>query len=70
MTLDQALLDSLPPDGTWDVTYRISGDESGPLIGTLSIYGNGKYDLKEEFLSTASVNTPVHVEVVSVERLS
>jgi hypothetical protein len=67
-SLDGAVLDALPSDGTWDVTYQISGDESGPIIGTFSVYGNGKYDVNEEFLSTPSANTPVDVKVVSVER--
>jgi hypothetical protein len=50
------------------VTYQISGDESGPIIGTFNIHGNGKYDVNEEFLSTPSENTPVRVKVLDVER--
>lgn len=67
-SVDQLVLDALPADGTWDVTYQISGDESGPIIGTFSLYGNGKYDVNEEFLSTRSSNTPVRVKVIDVER--
>ena len=67
-SVDQLVLDALPADGTWDVTYQISGDESGPIIGTFSLYGNGKYDVNEEFLSTASENTPVRVKALDVER--
>jgi hypothetical protein len=66
--VDQAVIDSLPADGTWDVTYQITGDESGPIIGTFSLYGNGKYDVNEEFLSTRSSNTPIRVNVTDVER--
>jgi hypothetical protein len=68
--LDRSLLDAMPGDGRWDVTYEITGDESGPIIGTFSLYGNGKYDVNEEFLSTPSTNTPVRVRVISVERMS
>jgi hypothetical protein len=69
-SLDAATADALPPEGQWDVTYQITGDESGPLIGTFSLYGNGKYDVNEEFLSTYSVNTPIRVKVTDVERFS
>jgi hypothetical protein len=68
--VNRALADALPRSGTWDVTYQISGDESGPIIGTFSIYGNGKYDVSEQYLSTASSNTPINVKVLSVERVS
>jgi hypothetical protein len=68
--MDAAVIDTLPPDGTWDDTYQINGDESGPIIGTFSVYGNGKYDVNEEFLSMPSANTPVNIKVTSVERFS
>jgi hypothetical protein len=70
LAMDEAVADALPPDGTWDVTYEISGDESGPLIGTFSLYGDGKYDVNEESISTRSSNTPVRVKVIDVERFS
>jgi hypothetical protein len=68
LDVNQAAVAGLPDGGTWDVTYEISGDESGPLIGTFSMYGNGRYDVNEEFLSTPSRNTTVRVKVLSVER--
>jgi hypothetical protein len=67
-SLDAATADALAPEGQWDVTYRITGDRSGPLIGTFSLYGNGKYDVNEEFLD--GVNTPIRVKVTHVERFS
>jgi hypothetical protein len=60
---------SLPRDGTWDVTYAISGDESGSIIGTFQLFGNGKYEVNEELISTASENIQPRVRVVSVERV-
>jgi hypothetical protein len=68
--IDGTLADALPRSGTWDVTYQITGDESGPIIGTFSIYGNGKYNVSEQYVSTASSNTPVNVKILSVERVS
>jgi hypothetical protein len=66
--VDHDLTAALPRDGQWDVTYKITGDESGPVIGTFSIYGNGKYDVNQEFISTNSSNTPVNITIVSVEK--
>jgi hypothetical protein len=70
VSVPAGIVAAFPPDGQWDVTYQITGDESGPIIGTLSIYGNGKYDVNEENLSTKSENTPVRVKVLDVERVS
>jgi hypothetical protein len=58
---------SLDPSGQWDVTYQITGDESGPIIGTFSIYGDGQYDVSEEFLSTRSSNTPITIKATSID---
>jgi hypothetical protein len=60
--------DLLPSDGEWDVTYRITGDEGGPLIGTFSLSGNGRYEVDEQVVSTPSCSTTPAVKVVSVER--
>jgi hypothetical protein len=63
----KAVSDALPRDGTWDVTYQIDGGED-PVIGTFSLYGNGKYDVNEEFVGTPSSNSSIRVKVLSVER--
>jgi hypothetical protein len=68
LDMTNAEVENLPRGATWDVTYRITGDESGPIIGTFSIYGNGKYDVNSEIVSTPSTNTPVNIKLMSVER--
>jgi hypothetical protein len=55
------------PDETWQVTYQITGDEAGPIIGSFEIT-DGKYDINEENLSTRSSKTKVTVKVISVEK--
>jgi hypothetical protein len=60
---------SLPRDGTWDITYAISGDESGQIIGTFQLFGNGKYEVNEELISTASENIQPRIRIISVERV-
>lgn len=53
----------------YDVTYRIIGDESGPVIETTTLYANGKYDRPYPVsLSTPSTTTPIRAEVVSVTK--
>jgi hypothetical protein len=52
----------LDPSGQWNITYQITGDESGPIIGTFNIYGDGQYDVNEEFLPTRSSNTPITIK--------
>jgi hypothetical protein len=55
-------------DGDYDVTYRITGDEDGPIIGTFTIYKNGKYDtLDTESIYPPWANTPITAMVTSVE---
>jgi hypothetical protein len=53
---------------TWLVTYEITGDESGPIIGSFEIT-DGKYDVNEEALSTKSSKTKVTVKVTDVEKV-
>ena len=67
-TVDDTVKDELPEDGTWDVTYRITGHLGGPIVGTFTLHGSGEYDVNEEFVATDNPNTPINVEVLSVER--
>lgn len=43
---------SVPDTASGEVTYTITGDESGPVIGTLTLTGS-QYDGTETFLSTS-----------------
>jgi hypothetical protein len=56
------------PDETWQVTYQITGDEAGPIIGSFEIT-DGKYDINEENLSTRSSKTKVTIKVTDVEKV-
>jgi hypothetical protein len=59
---------ALSEDDTWEVTYQVSGDEDGPIIGTFEVTGTS-YEVQEESLSTRSRNTKVGVEVTDVEKV-
>lgn len=59
--------DSLPRDGSWDITYRIIGDEGGPIIGTFTLYGTGKYQVDEQVVSTPTCDTRPEITVSQVE---
>jgi hypothetical protein len=58
----------LSPNETWEVTYEVKGDESGPIIGTFEITGD-QYTVAEEALGTRSNKTKVTIKVTDVERL-
>jgi hypothetical protein len=55
-------------DADYDITYRITGGEDGPIIGTFTMYSNGKYDMPdEEYIGTRSTNTVIKAQVTLVE---
>lgn len=56
-------------DSTWDITYSIKGDESGPTIGTITLNPDKSYIPGEEAISTASSGTKVTVTVTEVEKV-
>jgi hypothetical protein len=41
-------------DGDYDITYKVTGDDSGPILDTLTIYSNGKYEVPFEGLMSTS----------------
>ena len=65
--IDGTVADNLDPDVQWDVTYRLTGDENGPIIGTFSIYPDGQYDVNEEFLSTPTCATKPAIAITQVD---
>ncbi|BCY13187.1 hypothetical protein L3i22_082750 [Actinoplanes sp. L3-i22] len=56
---------TLSEDDTWEVTYQVIGDESGPIVGTFELTGT-KYDQDEISLSTKSSTTKISVKVTDV----
>lgn len=72
VSLGWAIPDPGKLDGTYDVTYRLTGDESGVYIDSLTVYPNGKYDIPayDASLSTASAATPIRVVVSRVDKVA
>lgn len=58
----------LSPDDTFAVTYQVTGDESGPIIGTFEVTGS-QYTEQEESLSTRSSKTKISIKVTGVEKV-
>ena len=67
VAIDGTVADNLDPDVQWDVTYRITGDENGPIIGTFSIYPDGQYDVNEENLGTPTCETKPTITITDLE---
>jgi hypothetical protein len=65
--IDGTVADNLDPDVTWDVTYKLTGDENGPIVGTFSIYPDGQYDVNEENLATPTCATKPTIRITDVE---
>lgn len=56
-------------NGDWDVKYKVLGDDSGPIIDTITAHPHGKYDVPfENFASTSSQYTKLHAVVLSVRK--
>lgn len=51
---------------TCDVTYEISGDQSGPVIDTLETTDDENYSASNTMLDTASSSTSITVKVTDV----
>jgi hypothetical protein len=59
---------ALSSDDTWEVTYELTGDESGPIIGSFELTGE-QYDQNEVSMSTPSSKTKIKVKVTSVSKV-
>ena len=60
------LLDSSASGVAADLTIRVTGDESGPIIQTISLGADGKYRSPVVSMSTRSGRVKVRAEVTSV----
>lgn len=58
----------LNPNDTWEVTYEITGDEDGPVIGTFELTGE-TYDQDEVSLSTRTSKTKISVKVTDISKV-
>lgn len=57
-------------EGTWDITYRITGPEDGPALNTMRLEdGTFSFD-EEEFASTPSSSTVLRAHVTRVDEVS
>lgn len=59
---------ALSDDDTWLVTYEVTGDEDGSVIGSLELTGD-VYEVNDEFLSTKSSKTKISIKVTDVEKV-
>ena len=58
----------LPDEGVLELTYKVTGDESGPITGTLEIScADQTSEIGEESMSTRSSGTKVKATVTDVE---
>lgn len=57
---------TLPDTGTIEVTYEISGDESGPVTNTFTVEGGKASYTAEEDISTPSSSTKVKGKITDV----
>ena len=66
-TLTNATGIKLDPAVTYELTYQILGDESGPITDTMEITGDEYTGSGEKFLSTRSSATKVTARIISVD---
>lgn len=56
------------PESTWDVNYTVTGGEDGPVVGTLTLNGDGTYYADENMVSTKSKNTTLKIKINTIEK--
>jgi hypothetical protein len=56
---------SYDPSKTYELTFQITGDESGPIIDTADIQGD-MYTVSEQFLSTASSSADPKITLIEL----
>jgi hypothetical protein len=55
-------------DETWEVTFKVTGDESGPVFQTFSMDADEITFQEEVFISTPSANTKPKAKITDVVR--
>ncbi|GAA3233255.1 hypothetical protein MTQ10_11235 [Streptomyces sp. XM83C] len=60
------LTSELDPDATYEITYEILGDESGPIIETAELTDRTSLTYHQTSVSTDSSSTTVSVEITEV----
>lgn len=60
------LSDGLDPDAVYEITYEISGDESGPVIETAELSEQTSLNYSQTMLSTASSGSKVSVKITDI----
>lgn len=58
--------ENLDPDAVYEITYEISGDESGPVIETGELSEGKTLDYTQTMLSTASSSAKVSVKITDI----
>ncbi|MFF0085982.1 hypothetical protein ACFYR1_40760 [Streptomyces canus] len=59
-------LGDIDPDATYEITYEIHGDESGPVIETAELSDQTSLNYTPSVISTVSSGTKVSVEITDV----
>ncbi|MER6346389.1 hypothetical protein ACWC10_24540 [Streptomyces sp. NPDC001595] len=62
------LSEAIDPAAVYEITYKISGDESGPVIETAELSDRTSLNYTPSLISTASSGVKVSVEIVDVMR--
>ncbi|NEB04966.1 hypothetical protein G3I78_38880 [Streptomyces sp. SID13726] len=58
---------TIDPDATYEITYEIQGDESGPVIETAELTDQTQLGYTPSLISTASAGTEPSVEITDVQ---
>lgn len=59
-------LGDIDPDAVYEITYKIRGDESGPVIATAELSDETSLNYRPSLITTASSGTKVSVEITDV----
>jgi len=56
----------IDPDATYEITYEIRGDRSGPVIATADLSDETRLNYTPSLISTASSGTKVSVKITDI----